>query len=288
MKLARVQAIAGDLLRGDQIGLYLLLNLVVGMLQRPRNEELGTLSGRSLESVVGVNAARVLLSATGWLGGAFFLRPPSCCPYVVGSQQVRGVAGTCFTRRDAPRIVPPPMILAGALDISISLLLVAHVVVSLLLILVVLMQRPKQEGLGAAFGAGMTDQMFGAQTTNVLQKGTAYFGTAFLVLSLVLAILIGKRNFEKGIDETPPPVTIADLAPPIVSPSGIDLDALKKELEGVTPPFPVPAPNTTPETAPNTTPETAPNTTPETTPEPAPETAPEPTPEATPKPTPAE
>ena len=49
--------------------------------------------------------------------------------------------------------------------IIINLLLVAFVVVSRLLILVVLMQRPKQEGLGAAFGSGMTDQMFGAQTT---------------------------------------------------------------------------------------------------------------------------
>ena len=38
-----------------------------------------------------------------------------------------------------------------------------HVVICLLLALVVLMQRPKQEGLGAAFGAGMTDAAFGAK-----------------------------------------------------------------------------------------------------------------------------
>ena len=87
------------------------------------------------------------------------------------------------------------------MTIIINLLLVAFVVVSLLLILVVLMQRPKQEGLGAAFGSGMTDQMFGAQTTSVLQKGTAYFATAFLLLALVLSILIAKRNYEKGLDE---------------------------------------------------------------------------------------
>ena len=48
------------------------------------------------------------------------------------------------------------------MNILINLLLIAFVVVSCLLILVVLMQRPKQEGLGAAFGSGMTDQMFGA------------------------------------------------------------------------------------------------------------------------------
>ena len=86
------------------------------------------------------------------------------------------------------------------MNILINLLLIAFVVVSCLLILVVLMQRPKQEGLGAAFGSGMTDQMFGAKTTDVLQKGTAYFGTAFLLIALVLSILIAKRNYEEAIE----------------------------------------------------------------------------------------
>jgi preprotein translocase subunit SecG len=80
------------------------------------------------------------------------------------------------------------------LEISINLLLVIHVIVCLLLALVVLMQRPKQEGLGAAFGSGLTDQAFGARTTDVLQKGTVYLGTLFFVITLVLAILIGKRQ----------------------------------------------------------------------------------------------
>lgn len=80
------------------------------------------------------------------------------------------------------------------LDISITLIIIAHVVVSFLMILVILMQRPKQEGLGAAFGSGMTDQAFGARTSDVLQKGTVFLGTLFFVFSLVLAILMGKRN----------------------------------------------------------------------------------------------
>ena len=70
------------------------------------------------------------------------------------------------------------------LDISITLVVIAHVVVSLLLILVILMQRPKQEGLGAAFGAGMTDAAFGAKTTDVLQKWNRLPRHAFLHLLL--------------------------------------------------------------------------------------------------------
>jgi len=87
------------------------------------------------------------------------------------------------------------MILAfDMLGVSINVLLVIYVVVALLMVLVILMQRPKQEGLGAAFGSGTTDQLFGARTTNVLQKSTVYLGTIFFVLTLVLAILIARRN----------------------------------------------------------------------------------------------
>jgi preprotein translocase subunit SecG len=79
------------------------------------------------------------------------------------------------------------------LSIFINLLLVIHVVVSLLIIFVVLMQRPKNEGLGAAFGGGMTDNLFGAQTTNVLQNFTRWLGGLFFALTLLLSILYAKQ-----------------------------------------------------------------------------------------------
>ncbi len=62
------------------------------------------------------------------------------------------------------------------MDYLIGFLLVLQVLICLLLILIVLMQRPRQEGLGAAFGSGTMDQAFGAQTTNVLQKSTTWLG----------------------------------------------------------------------------------------------------------------
>ena len=96
-----------------------------------------------------------------------------------------------------------PMIFAAInwLDISINLLLIVFVIVCLLMSLLILMQRPKQEGLGAAFGGGVTDQVFGARTTNVLQKGTVYLGSLFFILSLSLAILIGKQSQQKSLLE---------------------------------------------------------------------------------------
>lgn len=85
------------------------------------------------------------------------------------------------------------------LSISIDLILVVFVIVCLLMTLLILMQRPKQEGLGAAFGGGVTDQVFGARTTDVLQRGTVYLGSLFFILSLVLAILIGQKNKTTSI-----------------------------------------------------------------------------------------
>ncbi|MGC6464409.1 MAG: preprotein translocase subunit SecG [Akkermansiaceae bacterium] len=127
------------------------------------------------------------------------------------------------------------------LDISITLVVIAHVVVSLLLILVILMQRPKQEGLGAAFGSGMTDAAWGARTTDVLQKGTVYLGTMFFVFSLVLAILMGKRNSEglgKAADEDGASTTTGTVEnagnPPAAPPAGI----LPPNPEGTEPPKP--------------------------------------------------
>jgi preprotein translocase subunit SecG len=85
------------------------------------------------------------------------------------------------------------------LSISINLLLVVFAFICILMTLVILMQRPKQEGLGAAFGAGVTDQVFGARTTNVLQRSTVYLASGFFILSLTLAVLIGQQNQQKSL-----------------------------------------------------------------------------------------
>jgi preprotein translocase subunit SecG len=74
------------------------------------------------------------------------------------------------------------------MHILLYFLLTLHVIVCLLMVLVVLMQRPRSEGLGAAFGSGMTENIFGAQTTHVLAKFTTWLGIAFFVLTLGLAM----------------------------------------------------------------------------------------------------
>ncbi len=97
------------------------------------------------------------------------------------------------------------------LNAAIYIVFALLLIVCALLLLVVLMQRPKQEGLGAAFGAQMTDQAFGAQTTDVLKKGTVLFGTLFMGLCFVLAVLMNARfqnsKSDLNVKQVEAPVT---------------------------------------------------------------------------------
>lgn len=104
------------------------------------------------------------------------------------------------------------------MQIIITLFTVILVAVCLLMILAVLMQRPRQEGLGAAFGGAMADKVWGAQTTNVLQRATVWLAVMFFVLSLLISILMAKQQGatkplddalaagpeEEKVEETPP------------------------------------------------------------------------------------
>lgn len=151
------------------------------------------------------------------------------------------------------------------LDISITLLEVIFVIICFLMTLIILMQRPKQEGLGAAFGGGVTDQVFGARTTNVLQRGTVYLGSLFFIISLVLAVLIGHKN------RTHSTVTKADIAAKVEAAKKEEkpeAPAVPKSLSEELPPAePIPAETPTPAEVPADAPKDA-------TPAPAPEAAP--------------
>jgi preprotein translocase subunit SecG len=80
------------------------------------------------------------------------------------------------------------------MQILINFLLAIYVLVALLMLLVILMQRPKSEGLGAAFGGGVTENIFGAQTTNVLVKFTAWLAGIFFALTFALSILYSHKT----------------------------------------------------------------------------------------------
>ena len=147
---------------------------------------------------------------------------------------------------------------APLMQIVINILLVIHVLVSLLIVLFVLMQRPKNEGLGAAFGGGMTENLFGAQTTNVLQTITRWLGCIFFALSLGLSVLYVKAPRKSGLTDRlgsiPAP---AAPAPPAPAPDGLTPGQPAAASAPVTPGEPLPAPAPAP--APDAKPEPKPD-----------------------------
>ena len=126
------------------------------------------------------------------------------------------------------------------LNAAIYIVFAILLFVCALLLLVVLMQRPKQEGLGAAFGAQMTDQAFGAQTTDVLKKGTVLFGTLFMGLCFVLAVLMNAR-FQRSKSD----LNVKQVEAPVTAPAEAPAAAPVENLENLAPAPEAPA-DTTP------------------------------------------
>ncbi len=75
------------------------------------------------------------------------------------------------------------------MQILVYLLYVLEVLVCFLLGGVIMLQKPKDGGLGVSFGGGMGEALFGAQMGNVLTKTTIILGSVFIINTLVLSRL---------------------------------------------------------------------------------------------------
>lgn len=76
------------------------------------------------------------------------------------------------------------------MSMTLTTVLVVHILISIALIGLVLIQRGKGADMGAAFGAGASGTVFGSQGSgNFLTRTTAILATGFFVTSLVLAFL---------------------------------------------------------------------------------------------------
>jgi len=72
------------------------------------------------------------------------------------------------------------------MSIVLGILTFVLILVSLFIVLVVLAQKSKDGGMGAALGGGAAEAAFGAETGNVLSKSTIYAAVLFFVLAFAL------------------------------------------------------------------------------------------------------
>jgi preprotein translocase subunit SecG len=84
-----------------------------------------------------------------------------------------------------------------------EIFLIAYLLIALLLIGLIMLQQGKGAGMGASFGAGASNTVFGSSGSgNFLTRATAFLAVVFFVLSLVLGNLASgtsdqKSNFEE-------------------------------------------------------------------------------------------
>ncbi len=86
-------------------------------------------------------------------------------------------------------------------------LLIIHICVSIALVMIVLLQTGKGADMGAAFGGGSSQTLFGSTgASTFLSKATTAAAIIFMVTSLGLAYLSSHRTGESVVTGTPVPV----------------------------------------------------------------------------------
>jgi len=75
-----------------------------------------------------------------------------------------------------------------------AILIIIHVIVSIFLIAVILLQAGRGGGLADSFGGSQMQNLFGTKSTNVLTKMTAGCAVMFIITCLSLAIISSRRS----------------------------------------------------------------------------------------------
>ena len=90
-----------------------------------------------------------------------------------------------------------------------NILLVAHLIVAVAIVILVLLQQGKGSDMGAAFGGGSSQSLFGARgSANFLSRATSILVTIFFVSSLTLAYIYTHRSGTGGSVTTPATTTV--------------------------------------------------------------------------------
>jgi len=98
------------------------------------------------------------------------------------------------------------------------LVIVVHIIVCIALILIVLLQTGKGADMGAAFGGGSSQTLFGSTgASTFLSKATTAAAVVFMLTSLVLAYMSGNQSASTIMTDSPAPIE-----QPAAVPSGTD------------------------------------------------------------------
>ncbi len=109
----------------------------------------------------------------------------------------------------------------------VTIILVVHIVIAIALVVLVLIQQGKGADIGAAFGSGASQTVFGSRgSASFLTRTTAGLAAGFFITSLSLAYISGNRTDAKSVTDITAPAKVSDLptlpsgmAPPASAPA---------------------------------------------------------------------
>ena len=98
------------------------------------------------------------------------------------------------------------------------IVIVLHIIVCIALILIVLLQTGKGADMGAAFGGGSSQTLFGSTgASTFLSKATTAAAVVFMLTSLTLAYMSGNQTASTIMQDSPAPIE-----QPAAAPAGTD------------------------------------------------------------------
>ena len=87
------------------------------------------------------------------------------------------------------------------------LIIVIHIIVCIALIMIVLLQTGKGADMGAAFGGGSSQTLFGSTgASTFLSKATTVAAVVFMLTSLILAYMSGNKSGKSIVMDSPAPI----------------------------------------------------------------------------------
>ena len=101
-----------------------------------------------------------------------------------------------------------------------TIILLVHVVTTVTLVVLVLLQTGKGAEAGAAFGGGASSTVFGSHgSASFLSRGTSSLATLFFITSLSLAYLSGQQIDRTSVTDAVEPIQVPDQQVPERAPS---------------------------------------------------------------------
>lgn len=95
-----------------------------------------------------------------------------------------------------------------------QIILLVHVIIAILIIGLVLIQHGKGADIGASFGSGASNTLFGSRGTGgFLYKFTGGLALAFFVTSLTLSAIVARQYQHPQI--LPQPTSVPDQSIPV-------------------------------------------------------------------------